>query len=248
MSTKTLIETMSGTLNILDYVINLSDIIGSGTFGVVYTAKHATDDNTVIAAKKCKLQNQTQIKLAQREIDLFGRLHEHPHVVTLHAFTCSDVSATGTSIWLFMEFCDAGDLEKYVCAKNPPLGFLKDIMFQCASAIHYMHSSPEPMVHRDLKPQNVVMKTYGSAVVAKITDFGLAKTVQLNEQAHSVVFNTKCGTPVYMAPEFYQTATKEYGKPVDVFALGLLCMALILHKPGNDGLSPQTGTIFYLIL
>lgn len=91
-------------------------------------------------------------------------------------------------------------------------------MQQILEAINYCHK--KGVIHSDLKPQNILLtsKTKGAAI--KIADFGLAKVVSGDERSW---FGSD-GTAKYMAPEIYRE--EEYGKPVDIWACGIICKQL----------------------
>ena len=140
-----------------------------GTFGVVYSGKHITSGEK-IAVKQCEIKNDQHGSMAMIEIKNFQQLENHPNIVRLYDFHYQK-----NSFWLVMEFCDAGDLVQYMKLTNPDVDAQINIMYQCASAIAFMHSRPSPVVHRDIKPANIMMKTEGKGVVVKVTDFGLSK-------------------------------------------------------------------------
>jgi len=87
-------------------------------------------------------------------------------------------------------------------------------------ALEHLHVSG--VIHRDLKPENLLLDAEGHVVV---TDFGLAKMFESDEERHQ----TLCGTDVYMAPEM--VARRSYGKPVDFWSLGVLIYEMLAGKP-----------------
>jgi serine/threonine protein kinase len=85
------------------------------------------------------------------------------------------------------------------------------------STLGFLHS--QGLVHRDLKPENILLAG-GRDTDIKITDFGLA-----NIMSASAILRSKCGTPVYMAPEMLQN--RPYNESVDVWAAGILLYILL---------------------
>ena len=223
-----------------NYNIDLTDEIGHGVFGIVYRGSHTTRQLD-IAVKKCELKDgkisrDKQGELAMEEIKHLQKL-KHPHIVTLY-----DYFFKANSFWMIMEYCDAGNLDTYVCSQNPNLCKKTDLMYQCASAVSYIHSWVNPTVHRDIKPTNILMKQAGEHTIIKIADLGLMKSVELTESVMTLMFSSHCGSPNYQAPEFfYKYEKQKFGKSVDVFSLGLVYLVMILHKRGDKALNPLTG-------
>ena len=140
-----------GTIKLGQYAVNLHDILGRGGFGIVYSG---TDEKAgkKVAVKKIKIVKDEDGYMAMQEIKHFDRLPAHPNLIRLLDFHYKD-----RAFWMVMDFCDAGDLDVYVCENNPDLGEKLSLMFQCACAIAHMHSASPPVVHRDVKPANVLL-------------------------------------------------------------------------------------------
>ena len=112
-------------------------------------------------------------------------------------------------------------------------------MFQTASAIEFMHGQRNVVVHRDVKPGNILIKRNGDQITVKVTDFGLSKISDTSDPAKTAMFTTAAGTPAFMAPELF--TQNKYDKSVDVFSLGLVFLAMITFKPGDQFLAPEKG-------
>jgi serine/threonine protein kinase len=181
--------------------------LGRGAHGVVYKALDPTIGRT-IAIKAIELGT---INVADRERVREGILREanlagtlsHPNIVTVY-----DVLDSGDSAYIFMEFADGNSLEDALVAvqqKQPSklkrAEFLS-ILRQVAQALDYAHR--KGVIHRDVKPANIVLTTHEGELQAKIADFGVAKiaspevTQQLGGRAALI------GTPSYMSPEQVQ--------------------------------------------
>ena len=143
------------------YEIDLTDKLGQGTFGVVYRGKHIKNKD-VVAVKQCEIKTDEYGFMAMKEIKNFQQLEGHPSIVTL-----LDFHYNKSSFWMVMEFCDAGDLVKYMKETDLKLTEKINIMYQCASALAFMHTRPQQVVHRDLKPANILMKTQNGKVIIK---------------------------------------------------------------------------------
>ena len=156
----------------------------------------------------------------KKEYDVLSHLKTHNNIIQL-----LDLKNDERDIFLIMEYADLGDLDKYVEKNLPDLEAKIQIMLQTASGIHYMHSLQPPVIHRDIKPGNILMQSSPQGPVAKICDFGLAKI--FNPEATSLYMSTDAGTPMYRAPEQFVKGRQQYTSAVDVFSLGLVYMGLL---------------------
>ena len=147
-----------------------------------------------------------------------------------------DFQYDNNSFLLVMEYCSKGDLHTYMDKYAPNLEAQIKIMHQCTSAVDYMHSVY--VINRNIKPANILFRTEGRAVVAKLCDFGLGKTID-NIDATLVDRKSILATEVFMAPELY--AKKKYDHTVDNFALALICLAMVNYSPASGSLFPMSG-------
>lgn len=176
--------------------------VGEGTYGVVYKAR---DRNTgeILALKKIRLESEDEgvPSTAIREISLLKTL-QHPNVVKL-----KDVVHTEQKLYLMFEFLDH-DLKKYMNTQSAPLApmVVKNFLYQILSALAYCHT--HRILHRDLKPQNILIDREGSV---RLADFGLARAfgLPIKTYTHEIV------TLWYRAPEILMGA-RQYSTPVDM--------------------------------
>ncbi|XP_057293447.1 cyclin-dependent kinase 2-like [Hydractinia symbiolongicarpus] len=203
--------------NILDLFKKLEKI-GEGTYGVVYKG---IDRQTgkIIALKKIRLDADTEgvPSTAIREIALLRELN-HPNIVHL-----LDVIQSQTRLFLVFEYLNQ-DLKKYMDTAPPsgiPLNLVKSYLYQLLSGIAFCHS--HRVLHRDLKPQNLLIDTEGNI---KLADFGLARAFGLpvRSYTHEVV------TLWYRAPEIL-LGCKMYSTAVDVWSIGCIFVEMITKKP-----------------
>ena len=192
--------------------------LGAGQFGEVFRGVHIPTRRT-IAVKKCPLSDDDKFDMALKEIRALGHVPKHDNVVQIIAFVFA-----GTHALIAMEFCELGNLESYAKRKKRMTYTEKfTVMYQCANGLDFMHTLPEPVAHRDLKPPNILMTMQGGEPVAKIGDFGLAKVVD-----DQTILKTVMGTMLYMAPEMFKR--ENYTTAVDTFAMGLLYLALMRYE------------------
>ena len=176
--------------------------IGEGTYGVVYKSRDKQTGDT-IALKKIRLEADDEgvPSTAIREISLLKSL-QHPNVVRL-----KDVVHDETKLYLIFEYLDQ-DLKKYMntVGSGLPPHTVKSFMYQMLSALVYCHT--HRVLHRDLKPQNILIDRQGSL---RLADFGLARAfgLPIKTYTHEVV------TLWYRAPEIL-LGSRQYSTPVDI--------------------------------
>ncbi|KAK4479551.1 hypothetical protein RD792_015068, partial [Penstemon davidsonii] len=201
-----------------------SEKIGEGGYGPVYKA---TLDHTPVAIKVLRPDLSQGQKQFQREVEVLSRMR-HPHMVILLG-ACPDYGC------LVYEYMENGSLEDRLNRLNgtPPLPWSSRfrIAAEIATALNFLHQTkPEPLVHRDLKPGNILLdKNY----VSKISDVGLARLVPPSlvdgiTQYH-MTMTAAVGTFCYIDPEYQQTGM--LGTKSDIYSLGVLFLQIITAKP-----------------
>ncbi len=229
-------------LQIGDYTIselNLRKSIGHGCLSTVYKASDR--GGTIYAAKHLECETLDEDRRNQLKAFLQMESCAHDNIMKIHERIYDEHGDP----WLIMDFCDYGNLDNYF--KDFPYQFeLFDIklgfMCQIASGLDYLHS--EKIVHRNLKPNNILVAenpdSAGSPLV-KIADFTLAKFLDPLDQS-STMGTDICADIMYKGPEFYfprqPDGRVKYKKSVDVYAEGLMFLAML--QPMQDGcLVPQ---------
>jgi eukaryotic-like serine/threonine-protein kinase len=130
---------------------------------------------------------------------------------------------------IIMELLDGQSLGQILNGGALSLPRAKSIALQVAEAISYAHS--QEIVHRDIKPDNV-MVLEGDQV--KVTDFGIARLLQPDTSLHTIATTgMRMGTPLYMAPE--QIEGKKVDGRTDVYALGAMLFHMVTGKPPFEG-------------
>ncbi|KAH7297997.1 hypothetical protein KP509_25G022500 [Ceratopteris richardii] len=192
--------------------------IGSGAFAVVWKATHKS--NGALFAVKQFFTDRLNPQLRRRihtEIDVLSRF-THPNIVRLF-----DVLEDEFSICLVLEYCAGGDLATYIKEKGRVReATARRFMQHLGAGLQMLHSAN--LIHRDLKPQNLLLSSRDKDVVLKISDFGLARELEPGDYAVTV-----CGSPLYMAPEvlqFQKYDNKVIYKPM-LFILHLIMLHLI---------------------
>src|SRR6188768_1330780 len=198
--------------------------IGQGAMGVVYKAVDPIIDRTV-AIKTINL-NLSRQELEeyearfQQEIKAAGRLN-HPNIVTIY-----DVGKTDQVAYMAMEFLEGNELKDIIASGNlPSPESVVDIISQVADGLWFAHQ--QDIVHRDVKPSNIMVMKGG---MAKITDFGIAR---LPNSAVKTMTGLILGSPRYMSPE--QVIGKSIDARSDIFSLGVVLYESLTGVAPFDG-------------
>ncbi len=204
----------------------IESTLGRGGMGVVYKAKQ-TGLNRVVALKMLLAGQFADPNLRARfllEAESVAAL-EHPGIVKVYTV---DQTADGHP-YLAMEFVPGGTLADRIKANGPlPATAATELLAKLADAVAHAHS--RGVVHRDIKPLNVLLTAEGEP---RLTDFGLAK-VGRAEQNLSVTGQV-LGTPAYMAPEQAAGKVREVGTAADVYALGAVLYDVLTGRPPFSG-------------
>ncbi|EDW65978.1 serine/threonine-protein kinase fused [Drosophila virilis] len=193
----------------------VSSLVGQGSFGCVYKAQRRADDK-VVAIKVISKRGRSnrELKNLRRECDIQARL-KHPHVIEM-------VESFESKFDLFVvtEFA-LMDLHRYLSFNGAmPEEHAQRVVCHLVSALYYLHSNR--ILHRDLKPQNVLLD---KNMHAKLCDFGLARNMTMGTH----VLTSIKGTPLYMAPELL--AEQPYDHQADMWSLGCIAYESMAAQP-----------------
>ena len=153
----------------------------------------------------------SNIETLRTELDIL-RCLDHPNVIKLYS-----VYEDQKYIHIVTDLCKGGDMVDAIIARY---GYSEEeaaqIMMKLLGAVKHMHS--QNVVHRDIKPDNILLTTDGNDADYKIIDFGLSGFYE------GKPMNALVGTPCYMAPE---VITKKYGKESDIWSLGVILYVML---------------------
>ncbi|XP_072218804.1 serine/threonine-protein kinase pdik1l-B [Leuresthes tenuis] len=129
------------------------------------------------------------------------------------------------ALWLVMEYCDGGDLNQYLLSRPPDAQRNHSVVQQLCSAVAFLHSLG--VIHRDLKPDNVLVCVTPKGPVVKVADFGLSKMCEgvMDGDRTRQRFSSTCGSDFYMAPEVWGGLS--YTAQADIFSLGVMFWAVL---------------------
>ncbi|XP_043910624.1 serine/threonine-protein kinase WNK4 isoform X2 [Protopterus annectens] len=186
--------------------------IGRGSFKTVYKG---LDTETTVEVAWCELQTRKLTKAERQrfneEVEMLKGL-QHPNIVRFYDSWKSVVKGQACTV-LVTELMTSGTLKTYLKRfKEMKLKLFQRWSRQILKGLHFLHTRSPPIIHRDLKCDNIFIT--GPTGSVKIGDLGLA-TLKCSSFAKSVI-----GTPEFMAPEMYE---EKYDEAVDVYAFGM-CM------------------------
>lgn len=208
-------------------------LIGQGGMADVYKARD-TILNRVVAIKvlRAKLSDDAMALVRfQREASAASRL-SHPNVVDIY-----DVGEYEGMHYIVMEFIRGRTLKELIAQRGAlDVDEAIGVMKQLVSAINHAHE--HKIIHRDIKPQNVLVKDDGTI---KITDFGIAVA---NGSVQLTYNNTVMGSAHYLAPE--TTQGKEPNEQVDIYSLGIVFYELLTGHVPFTGKTPTEIAIKHL--
>jgi tRNA A-37 threonylcarbamoyl transferase component Bud32 len=166
------------------------------------------------------MQREGMVQRFKREAQTAAAL-SHPHVIQIYT-----VKETKQLVYFVMKFIEGRSLESVILEKGKlPLEMAQVLLSQVASALAYAHR--KGVVHRDVKPANIMIDEDGWAIV---TDFGIAK---VQEAQNLTATGTAIGTPHYMSPE--QFHNKAVTGQSDQYSLGVVAYEMLLGKKPFDG-------------
>jgi serine/threonine protein kinase len=200
--------------------------LGRGGMGVVYQAEHRLMKRPVaIKVLTPRLvDNPTSLARFHQEVEAAAQL-SHPNIVAAH-----DAEQAGSLHLLVMEYVEGQSLAQ-VLERKGPLPIMHACKFAWQAAKGLQHACDKKMVHRDIKPQNLMLTPQG---VVKILDFGLARLAERPQQGGLTQESVTMGTPEYIAPEQASDA-RQADIRSDIYSLGCTLYALLGGRPPFSG-------------
>ncbi|XP_054629211.1 serine/threonine-protein kinase ULK1a isoform X3 [Dunckerocampus dactyliophorus] len=214
------------------------DLIGHGAFAVVFKGRHKEKHEWEVAVKCINKKNLSKShSLLGKEIKILKEL-KHRNIVRL--LDCQEI---GGCVYLVMEYCNGGDLAEYLQSKGTlSEDTIRVFLQQIAQAMKVLQS--KGILHRDLKPQNILLchpmgrRSSSINTCVKIADFGFARHLQTNTMAA-----TLCGSPMYMAPEVIMS--QNYDAKADLWSIGTIIYQCLTGKAPFHANTPQELRLYY---
>lgn len=209
------------------------DRVGGGGTAIVYKAIDVLLDR-IVAVKILRSQyihDDHFVKRFRREAQSAARL-SHPNIVSVY-----DVGEEQDTHFIVMEYMEGSTLKDYIISHGPlPVDKVVDLTKQVAQALDHAHKND--IIHRDIKPQNILLSKNG---VAKVTDFGIARAVSSATITHT---NSVMGSVHYFSPE--QARGGLTGEKSDIYSLGIVMYEMITGALPFSGESPISVALKHL--
>jgi calcium/calmodulin-dependent protein kinase I len=204
----------------VNYSVNYTTVLGKGASAQVYSGVRKADQ-TASAIKIIYKRNlkSKDVEHIQKEITALRALDNPSHKNVIRMY---DMYEDRIAFYICEELVSGGELFDRIESKSSyEEAEARRLCVEIMLAIKHCHD--HHIVHRDLKPENFMMVSNDDDAHIKLVDFGFAETATENNLTGIL------GTPMYMAPEIWQDGT--YGKPVDMWAMGVLFYIILAGYP-----------------
>ncbi|KAG0197963.1 hypothetical protein BGX28_008554 [Mortierella sp. GBA30] len=213
----------------------LNSVLGKGAYKIVYKGIDREEGYEV--AWNCFQTTKQEYAELSQEVEILKRVR-HPNIINFH-----DCWYSNTEFIFITELMTSGTLREYIRKlQSPNLKVVKRWCRQILKGLIYLHSYDPPIIHRDIKCDNIFIN--GAHGEVKIGDMGTAK-MKIGKKY------TVIGTPEFMAPEMYEE--KGYSEKVDIYAFGMCLLEMVtgdypynecknaaqIYKKVTQGLKPE---------
>ncbi|HEY4752097.1 MAG TPA: serine/threonine-protein kinase, partial [Candidatus Limnocylindrales bacterium] len=205
--------------------------LGEGGCGVVYLAEQTEPVRRSVALKIVKLGMSTREVIARFEAERQAlAVMDHPGIAHVY-----DAGATELGRPYFaMEYVAGEPITRYCDTKQLPTAARLELFAEVCLALQHAHQ--KGIVHRDVKPTNILVAEQNGRPAPKIIDFGIAKATQgrLTDATRLTALDQFIGTPAYMSPEQADLRLTDIDTRSDIYSLGVLLYELLTGHPPFD--------------
>ena len=217
---------------LLDDRYELLEVIGTGGMAVVYKARcHRLNRLVAVKILKDEFSGDEEFRRRFRAEGEAVAMLSHPNIVQVY-----DVSSTDSANYIVMELIDGISLKQYMEVKGI-LNWKETLHFAMQIAKGLEHAHSRGIVHRDIKPHNVMVLKNGSV---KVMDFGIARVMNKS----STLTKEALGSVHYISPE--QAKGGYTDNRSDIYSLGVVMYEMMTGRPPYDGESPVAVAIQHI--
>ena len=217
---------------LLDNRYELLEVIGTGGMAVVYKARcHRLNRLVAVKVLKDEFSGDDEFRRRFRAEGEAVAMLSHPNIVQVF-----DVSASDNAYYIVMELIDGISLKQYMEVKGV-LNWKETLHFATQIAQGLEHAHSRGIVHRDIKPHNVMVLKNGSV---KVMDFGIAQVMNKS----STLTKEALGSVHYISPE--QAKGSYTDSRSDIYSLGVVMYEMMAGRPPYDGESPVAVAIQHI--
>jgi serine/threonine protein kinase len=226
--------------NQFETLYSIEEKLGEGSFGEVFKVKYIDSyDDKYNAIKKIKFKNENEREIL-KELEIYAKIMniEHKNIVKYVNFWIEKNSVHNSSTLYFqMELCEQTltefikNIQEFEFEESnyfmSSKYFISSALFiEILEGVNYFHKQKPPLIHRDLCPDNILIKLEenNKVVVVKIADFGLVTIHKYTEQLHE----PSAGHIKYIAPEALRDGG-DYDTRADIYSLGVILNDLIFE-------------------
>lgn len=215
----------------LDERYRLEELIGTGGMAIVYKATDLTENRLVavkILREECR-NNEELVRRFKNESKAISVL-DHPNIVKVY-----DVSVNGPQPYIVMEYIDGITLKEYMEYRAQPLTFKETLHFVTQVLAALQHAHEKGIVHRDIKPQNIMLQADSSI---KVMDFGIAR---FSRSENQTMTDKAIGSVHYISPE--QAKGDITDAKSDIYSLGVMMYEMLSGQLPFESDSPVSVAI-----
>ncbi|KAF4674659.1 Serine/threonine-protein kinase ulk2 [Perkinsus chesapeaki] len=223
----------------------LDQRIGRGSYAQVWRGHMISHPEKLVAVKVINRGTVQETSQLRQEVSALRKLR-HENIVRF-----IDLRKSQGHFYLVLEYCEGGDLAQFMQARGGKLqpSLARQFFAQICAGLSSLHLQPSPLIHRDIKPQNVLL-SYGRSTstgtsptssvsgasdpmsddmyVLKLADFGFARSLRPTDMAATV-----CGSPMYMAPEILRHERYDYR--ADLWSIACILYEMLHGYPPYPG-------------